>query len=121
MGINGHDIVTRIDDRLRERNLKRKALAEACGFNVSNVTRWDKQGYLPQSDTAYYIAQELGVSVEWLLTGKEREGLTEEERRLLDGWRQLDDRDRQDVLGIVEMKLERSTPSSVAADSQPAG
>lgn len=120
MEIKGHDVVMRIDSRLKERNLKRKALADACGFNVSNVTRWDKQGFLPQSDTAYYIAQELGVSVEWLLTGKEREGLTDEERRLLDGWRQLDDRDREDVLGVVGMKLERMSQSP-AEESAPAG
>lgn len=121
MAINGHDIVVRIDSRLKEKNLKRKALADACGFNVANVTKWDRYSSLPQSDTAYYIAQELGVSVEWLLTGRERDGLTEEERRLLDEWRQLDGRDREDVLGIVEMKLERSTGSSPAAASQPAG
>ncbi len=114
MAINGHDIVVRIDSRLKEKNLKRKALADACGFNVANVTKWDRYSSLPQSDTAYYIAQELGVSVEWLLTGRERDGLTEEERRLLDEWRQLDGRDREDVLGIVEMKLERSTPQSQA-------
>lgn len=121
MEIKGHDVVMRIDQRLKERNLKRKALAESCGFNVANVTKWDKYGSLPQSDTAYYIARELGVSVEWLLTGREREGLTEEERRLVDMWRQLDGRDRQDVLGIVEMKLERSTPSSVADAAPSAG
>ncbi len=109
--------MTRIDSVLKERNLKRKALAETCGFNVSNVTRWDKQGYLPQSDTAYYIAQELGVSVEWLLTGKDREGLSEEERKLLDEWRLLDARDRDDVIGIVEGKLARSMRSSSEEES----
>ncbi|MCR5623093.1 MAG: helix-turn-helix domain-containing protein [Treponema sp.] len=121
MEIKGHDLVMRIDDRLKEKNLKRKALAEACGFNVANVTKWDRYGSLPTADTAYLIAQELGVSVEWLLTGRERDGLSAEERRLLDGWRQLDGRDREDVLGIVEMKLERSTPSSVAEASPSAG
>lgn len=121
MEIKGPEIVMRIDSRLKEQNLKRKALAEKVGISVQPFTAWSKQGSIPAADTAYYIAQELGVSVEWLLTGREREGLTEEERRLVDEWRQLDARDRQDVLGIVEMKLERSTPSSVAADSQPAG
>lgn len=120
MEIKGHDIVMRIDSRLKERNLKRKALAETCGFAVANVTKWDRYGSIPAADTAYYIAQELGVSVEWLLTGKEREGLTDEERRLLDGWRQLDDRDREDVQGVVRMKLERMS-QSLAEESAPAG
>lgn len=121
MEIKGHDLVARIDGRLKEKNLKRKALAEACGFNVANITKWDKYSSLPLADTALDIANYFGVSVEWLLTGREREGLTEEERRLVDMWRQLDGRDRQDVLGIVEMKLERSTPSSVADAAPSAG
>ena len=70
---------------------------------------------------ALAIADYLGVSVEWLLTGREREGLTEEERRLVDGWRQLDARDRDDVLGIVEGKLERSMPRSRAETPRSAG
>ena len=111
----------RIDSRLKEQNLKRKALAEKVGISVQPFTAWSKQGSIPAADTAYYIARELGVSVEWLLTGREREGLSPEERRLVDMWRQLDGRDQEDVLGIVEMKLERSTPSSVADASPSAG
>ena len=78
MEIKGPEIVMRIDSRLKEQNLKRKALAEKVGISVQPFTAWSKQGSIPAADTAYYIARELGVSVEWLLTGREREGLTEE-------------------------------------------
>jgi hypothetical protein len=34
-------------------------------------------------------------------------GLTPDERDLLDSYRRLDDRDRQDVVGLIAVKLER--------------
>ncbi len=118
---NGFVIVERIDKLLKERNQNRNVLAPAVGIRPQTISGWSTRGTIPAADTALNIANYFGVSVEWLLTGREREGLTEEERRLLDEWRQLDERDREDVLGIVEMKLERSTGSSPAAASQPAG
>ena len=118
---NGFVIVERIDKLLKERNENRNILAPAVGIRPQTISGWSTRGTIPAADTALNIANYFGVSVEWLLTGRERDGLSAEERRLVDMWRELDARDRQDVLGIVEMKLERSTPSSVAADSQPAG
>ena len=118
---NGFVIVERIDNLLKERKENRRHLSSAIQISPTTISVWSSRGTVPAANTALDIANYFGVSVEWLLTGRERDGLTEEERRLLDEWRQLDERDRADVLGIVEMKLERSTPSSVAADSQPAG
>ena len=55
------------------------------------------------------IAQYKNVSIEWLITGHDPEGLTEEDRNLLNMYHLLDERDKEDVLGIIEGKLERST------------
>lgn len=118
---NGFVIVERIDKLLKERKENRNILAPAVGIRPQTISGWSTRGTIPTADTALDIANYFGVSVEWLLTGREREGLTDEERRLLDEWRQLDERDRADVLGIVEMKLERSTPSSVAEAADSAG
>ena len=53
------------------------------------------------------VADYLGVSMCWLLTGEDGAGLTPDERNLLDSYKQLDDRDRGDVVGIIAVKLER--------------
>ena len=69
--IKGKDIVSRIDSILKNRNLKRKAVAEAVGISLQPFTSWSNRGSIPGADIAYNIAQYLGVSLEWLLTGEE--------------------------------------------------
>ena len=109
MSINGKDIVGRIDFLLKGKNLKRKALADSIGISIQPFTSWANRGSIPGSDIAYKISKYFGVSMEWLLTGHEPDGLTDEDRRLLEAYHLLDGRDREDVLGIIEGKLERST------------
>lgn len=70
--IKGKDIVFRIDSILKERNLKRKAVADAIGISLQPFTSWANRGSIPGADIAYHIAEYLNVSVEWLLTGKEQ-------------------------------------------------
>lgn len=69
--IKGKDIVFRIDSILKERNLKRKAVADAIGISLQPFTSWANRGSIPGADIAYHIAEYLNVSVEWLLTGKD--------------------------------------------------
>ena len=69
--IKGKDIVSRIDSILKNRNLKRKAVADAVGISLQPFTSWSNRGSIPGADIAYNIAQYLGVSLEWLLTGEE--------------------------------------------------
>lgn len=69
---SGKDIVDRIDSLLIQRNEKRKALCDAVGISVQPMTSWVHRGSLPSFDVAYKIAQYFDVSMEWLLTGTER-------------------------------------------------
>ena len=73
--IRGKDIVVRIDSILKQRNLKRKAVADAVGISLQPFTSWSNRGSIPGADIAYHIAEYLDVSLEWLLTGKERESV----------------------------------------------
>jgi hypothetical protein len=50
-------------------------------------------------------ADYLGVSLLWLLTGEDESGLAPDERDVLDSYRRLDNRDRQEVAGIITLKL----------------
>jgi transcriptional regulator with XRE-family HTH domain len=71
------------------------------------MTDWSRRGTIPAADTLYKVATFLNVSLVWLLTGKDEAGLAPDEHDLLDNFRLLDDRDRQDVVGIIAVKLER--------------
>ena len=105
--INGFMIVKRIDDSLAQKKQNRTIL-ESIKVNPKTVSAWSARGTIPPADAALRIAKYLGVSVEWLITGHEPEEMSADERRLLSMYRELDVRDREDVLGIVEGKVDRA-------------
>ena len=60
----------RIHDILIKKRLKQIDLAVFLGTNSSTVIGW-KKGKTPSSDVIVPISEFLGVSVEYILTGKE--------------------------------------------------
>lgn len=70
---NGQAFVNRIDEVLKEKNLKRQALTDACGFSVQALTDWKRRDSIPAADIALKIADYLQVSVEWLIDGRAKE------------------------------------------------
>ncbi len=48
-----------------------KALAEKVGITASNIGKGQRQGSSPSAETAVKIAKVFGVSVEYLVTGKQ--------------------------------------------------
>lgn len=101
----GEDIVRRIDTLLRERNEKRLSLAEHCGFSLQALSDWSKRGSVPSADKAVAIANYLGVSIEWLLTGSEKEGLTPKQRELIRNYETLSERDKKTVDNLIASLL----------------
>jgi transcriptional regulator with XRE-family HTH domain len=97
----------RIDTLLVQKRLKRQSLADNGNFRVENIAKWKTRNSIPAGDVLLGIADYLGVSMRWLLTGEDDMGLATDERNLLDSYRRLDDRDRQDVVGIIAVKLDR--------------
>lgn len=61
----------RIHQLLSERGITQKEFAQALGISQSAVSDWKKKSS-PASEHIYKISEFLGVSVEYLLTGKER-------------------------------------------------
>ena len=62
---------------LKTKGMTQKSLAHACGFPYSTFKGWIKKNYFPTVIGGYMIAAKLGVSVEYLVTGKERPGKKE--------------------------------------------
>ena len=58
-----------VDSELKYQNKERKDLANAAGFDVSNIGKGIQNGGVPLADTAVRIAQFLNVSVEYLVSG----------------------------------------------------
>lgn len=116
----GEDIVQRIDALLKERNEKRLSLAEHCGFSLQSLSDWSKRGSVPSADKAVAIANYLGVSIEWLLTGTEKEGLTPKQRELIRNYETLSDRDKRAVDALIASLLtSENAPAGELKESAP--
>lgn len=64
----------RVNELLEEKDINKKTLAADAGFDASNITKGIKNNNIPAADTAVKIAARLGVSVEYLVTGKDSVG-----------------------------------------------
>ena len=95
------DFVKRIDEVLLERNLKRAALCNDLNLSATAITDWARRGTVPAGDICLRIADYLGVSVEWLINGKES-NLTPEERHLLTLWAHLTSEQKDTISTLLE-------------------
>ena len=100
------DFVDRIDEKLKEKNLKRAAMLEDIGVDTSIMTAWKKRGTIPSGDVCLKIAQYLDVSPEWLLGGEERKGgesvLSEEEKSFLHQFKNLTEEQKSALSALLE-------------------
>jgi transcriptional regulator with XRE-family HTH domain len=110
-------IVMRIDELLAAQKKGRKDLIATVGANRGVLTNWDKRKTVPAADIALKIADYLGVSVRWLITGEDEQGLTLEERNLLVKYHSLDERDRYEVNALLDAKLDGSQDLKRAGSS----
>lgn len=77
---------------MEERRLRQVDLARSIGKPKTTVCHWVSRDTLPQADDAVRIADLLGVSVRYLVTGSRQEGeLSPLEKRLLEVCRGLSD------------------------------
>jgi transcriptional regulator with XRE-family HTH domain len=85
-----------------------KELALETGISRHTLDNYlNQRGHVPAVDVAVKIAQNLGVSVEYLVTGDENPHRTAsfspEVRTLLHNFNQLNEKDRGMVLSIVQL------------------
>ena len=91
----------RVESLLKDKKLTQKELAEDLNLRRPTLSDWKKNGAVPAGDICIRIAEYLGVSVEWLVTGKEN-GLTAEERTLLRQWSILTSEQKDTVKTLLE-------------------
>lgn len=97
------DFITRVIELTRKKGITGSELCTILNINKSAMVHW-KRGAYPTLPTAVKMAEYFDVSVEYLMTGKDIEGLSADERDMLNLYRSLDDRDR-DVIKIVMFNL----------------
>jgi transcriptional regulator with XRE-family HTH domain len=114
---DGKALSARIKTELRKQKKKPGELYKFANITSQAPINWRTKNSIPGADTALKIAEFLGVSVKWLITGEEEPGLSNVEQDLLAGFRQLDERDQLDVIGNIKMKLENIKESKSGSQS----
>ena len=97
--------IKRIDSLLASKKKGRKDLIEAIGVNHGAISSWDRRGTVPAADVALKLADYLGVSVRWLVTGEDDRGYTQSEQNLVVKYRCLTDQGQYEVNALLDAKL----------------
>ncbi len=93
-------ISQRIFNILKEKKLKQKDLAAYTGISTSAISAWNKNNTNPAAESISTIADFLGVSIEYLLTGKEKSpSLPNDEQELLSYYKKLPEREQMKLIG----------------------
>lgn len=101
-------IIERILQTAEKKDIKQSTIAKHIGKNNNQVTSWKERNCNPPAELLPPIAELLGVSIQWLMTGEEQAGeLPTEEKELLNEYRQLPPEEREEVRNIVRMKLDK--------------
>lgn len=93
-------IVERIKQRCKELNTSMNALEKELNLGNGTIRMWDQKD--PGASKVILVAQKLGLSLDYILTGKEATDLTPEEQRLVDLYRSSDDRGRKAIMRTAE-------------------
>ena len=67
--ISGVDFLNKIDAVLKDQNRTRKSLCEKLSILQGTMATWKTKNIMPPVDTIQRIANELMVSVDWLVSG----------------------------------------------------
>lgn len=65
------DFWIRVKDLIKERNTTQDKIALQINERADNFSRWIQKDRLPDAEQTYKIANALGVSVEYLVTGNQ--------------------------------------------------
>ena len=102
-------IYERIKSKADEAGISLKALEKEVGLGNGIIKKWEKTS--PQCNKLEKVANYLQVSIEWLITGKEKENITTEEENIIKAYRKADSRAKQMVNLSLEpyMEIEKSS------------
>lgn len=102
------EIGNRIKLLRKKHKLSQNDLGDIAGLHGSNIGRIEKGTVLPTAEVILKISEHFSVTSDWLLTGQEsHSALTPKETALIDGFRLLDAQDKQEMLMLLSLKMEK--------------
>lgn len=100
------NISNRIFLIMEEKRIKSSTLAEKLGVKPQIITNWKTRGTTPPMEYLPTICEVLGVSWEYLVTGKETEQhFTSEEIHLVEQYRKVLPEGQKNIQRYIEFEL----------------
>ncbi len=112
-------IVERIKKSCKENGTSMNALEKELGLGNGTIRLWDTKE--PGSNKVIMVAERLGLSLDYILTGKEAGDLAPEEQQLVDLYRQADARGKRNILRTAQDEAQELTTMSSASGTGSAG
>ena len=112
MDISMDSIGNRIRERRKELRLTQTDMHRECGITSGALSQIENGSRVPSAIAFFSISQALNCSMEYLITGVSSETKNIEifgnEKKLLDGFRELSEDDQEELIGLLEMKLRKT-------------
>jgi SOS-response transcriptional repressor LexA len=97
----------RTNSLIKLRKTTQRVLSKECGFTERRIETLVSSERFPDAIEAFRIAEELGTTVEYLITGKEINGFSQKIIPIAQKIAGLDPKDRQDILDFIDIKLKK--------------
>lgn len=101
-------LADRLQTLLKSNHWAKSDMAKIAEVSPTSVTNWFKRGTISK-DSAAKLAKEAKVSLAWILTGQEDEtgALNEDERLLIEVYRELPPIEQRNMLAAFQMRLKQ--------------
>jgi transcriptional regulator with XRE-family HTH domain len=91
------DFWTRLKNEIKDKNTTQEWVAGKIGVPFGTFRKWLTRKSYPDIKQGVEIAGLLETTAEYLVTGNDREILSDEERKLIREYRKLDKADRENI------------------------
>jgi len=99
----------RLKSEIKAKNTTQEWIASKIGVPLSTFRKWMTRKTYPNLKEGVEIAKLLETSAEYLVTGTEREGLSNKERDLVNAYRKLSSADQENVMLAVNAWVEKDS------------
>lgn len=111
-------LLERIKAKCVENNTNLKQLEKELSFGNGTIRKWENQK--PSYDKVVAVANKLNVSLDWLILGKEINDMSIIEQKLLNLYRQADERGKRNIMRQAEAEVSELLTSNkqISSSSQ---
>jgi len=111
------DFQERFETLLKAKSISQKELAERIGIRRPLISEWKRNKSFPYADVAVKISKILGVSVEYMITGTDATGLSQDERELVEKFKNISKENKKIVRTLIDSMLPASEVGKKSASA----